>query len=46
MTGTGKKNIPKIASMTESVDLRAELKSSVKGTERFLSWVERRCRHM
>jgi len=32
-----------MASMTESVDLSAEWKSSVNGTERFLSCVERRC---
>jgi len=33
---------PKIASITESVSLRAEWKSSMNGMERSLSWVARR----
>jgi len=33
---------PKIASMMRSVEDRAEEKSSVNVTERFLSWVTRR----
>lgn len=36
------KEKPKIASTRKSVDLRADEKSVMKGTERFCSWVLRR----
>jgi len=36
------KENPKMASITESVSWRAELKSSMNGMERSFSWVDRR----